>query len=216
MRLVFGEVVIDGDRRLVTRHGQEVHLSGKAFALLDLLIERRPNAVKRAEIFDHVWPDTFVSPSNVATLAQEIRDALGDDARRPRFLRTIFGYGYAFIGEEDDGGNNASVPLRLIIGATQIELAQRETILGRRIAVLASDPAISRDHARVVVENQRVFIEDLGSKNGTFVGARRIDAPTELVDGDVISIGSARIVFRAVMHNESTMTLAKSDIPALS
>jgi DNA-binding winged helix-turn-helix (wHTH) protein len=216
MRLVFGEVVIDGDRRLVTRHGQEVHLSGKAFALLDLLLQRRPNAVKRAEIFDHVWPDTFVSPSNVATLAQEIRDALGDDARRPRFLRTIFGYGYAFIGEEEDAGNNASVPLRLIIGTTQIELSQRETILGRRTAVLAADPAISRDHARVVVEDRRVFIEDLGSKNGTFVGARRIDAPTELVDGDVISIGSARIVFRALAHTESTMTLAKSDIPALS
>lgn len=215
MRLGFGEVTIDCDRRLVTRHGEEVHLSGKAFALLDLLLQQRPNAVKRAEIFDHVWPDTFVSPSNVATLAQEIRDALGDDARRPRFLRTIFGYGYAFVGEEDDGGTTA-VPLRLIIGSTQIELSQRESILGRRTPVLAADPAISRDHARIVVDDQRVFIEDLGSKNGTFVGARRIDASTELVDGDVISIGSARIVFRAVTHTESTMTLARSDIPPLA
>jgi len=213
MRLVFGEVVIDCDRRLVTRHGQEVHLSGKAFALLELLLQRRPNAVTRAEIFDHVWPDTFVSPSNVATLAQEIREALGDDARRPRFLRTIFGYGYSFIGDESDGAT--AVPLRLIIGTTQIELAQRETILGRRIPILAADPAISRDHARIVVDGQRVFIEDLGSKNGTFVGGRRIESSTELVDGDVISIGSARIAFRTGGQPESTMTLASTDMPSL-
>jgi DNA-binding winged helix-turn-helix (wHTH) protein len=214
MRLVFGEVTIDCDRRMVTRHGEEVHLSGKAFALLDLLLQRRPNAVTRAEIFDHVWPDTFVSPSNVATLAQEIREALGDDARRPRFLRTIFGYGYSFIGDEGDGGT--TIPMRLIIGTTQIELAQRETILGRRIPILAADPAISRDHARVVVDGQRVFIEDLSSKNGTFVGGRRIEASTELVDGDVISIGSARITFRAGAHAETTMTLASADMPPLS
>jgi DNA-binding winged helix-turn-helix (wHTH) protein len=213
MRLLFGEVTIDCDRRMVTRHGEEVHLSGKAFALLELLLQRRPNAVTRAEIFDHVWPDTFVSPSNVATLAQEIREALGDDARRPRFLRTIFGYGYAFVGDESDGGT--AVPLRLIIGTTQIELAQRETILGRRIPILAADPAISRDHARIVVDGQRVFIEDLGSKNGTFVGGRRIESSTELVDGDVISIGSARIAFRAGAQPESTMTLASSDMPSL-
>src|SRR5262245_3443441 len=100
MRLTFGELVIDCERRQIERSGREVHLSGKAFALLELLLQRRPNAVKRAEIVRHVWPDTFVSPTNLATLVQEIRETLRDDARRPRYVRTIFAYGYAFIGEE--------------------------------------------------------------------------------------------------------------------
>jgi DNA-binding winged helix-turn-helix (wHTH) protein len=213
MRLTFGEVTIDCERRQLTRRGEEMHLSGKAFALLELLLERRPNAVKREEIFDRVWPDTFVAQSNVATLAQEIRDALGDDARRPRFLKTIFAYGYAFIAEEHDA--SAPAPLRLIIGATQIELSQRETILGRRTAALAADPAISRDHARIVVEGLHATIEDLGSKNGTYVGGRRIDGVTELIDGDVIEIGSARITFRTAPHADTTLTLAAGGAPSL-
>jgi TolB-like protein/Tfp pilus assembly protein PilF len=102
MRLTFGDVTIDCERRQVTRAGEEVHLSAKAFALLELLLRHRPNAVKRQDLFAQIWAGTFVSPSNLATLAQEIREALGDDARRPRFLKTIFGYGYAFIAEEGE------------------------------------------------------------------------------------------------------------------
>jgi DNA-binding winged helix-turn-helix (wHTH) protein/TolB-like protein/Tfp pilus assembly protein PilF len=118
MRLTFGDVTIDCERRQVTRGGEEVHLSGKAFALLELLLQHRPNAVKRQEIFAQVWAGTFVSPSNLATLAQEIREALGDDARRPRFLKTIFGYGYAFIGEEGQAVRSVAVlPFRFAGGA---------------------------------------------------------------------------------------------------
>jgi DNA-binding winged helix-turn-helix (wHTH) protein len=214
MRLDFGEVTIDCERRQLTRRGEEPHLSAKAFALLELLLERRPNAVKREEIFDRVWPDTFVAQSNVATLAQEIREALGDDARRPRFLKTIFAYGYAFIAEQD--GASTPLPMRLIVGATHIELSKRETILGRRIAALAADPAISRDHARIVVDGHDATIEDLGSKNGTYLGGRRIDRVTELIDGDVIEIGSVKITFRAAPHADSTMTLATGGGPSLT
>ncbi|MCU1348941.1 MAG: hilA 7, partial [Acidobacteria bacterium] len=208
---VFGEVMIDCERRQVTRAGEDVHLSAKAFAFLELLVRRRPDAVKRADIVDHVWPDTFVSPSNVPSLAQEIREALGDDARQPRFLRTIFGYGYAFIGNEEQ--RDAPAAHWLMIGSTRVDLTQRETILGRRTAALAADRAISRDHARIVAEDDRVTIEDLGSKNGTFVGGRRIAAATALVDGDVIVIGSASILFRAAPHAENTLTLPPAAAP---
>lgn len=210
MRLDFGDVTIDLDRRQLTRGAGEVHLSTKAFSLLELLVRRRPNAVRRADLIDHVWPDTFVSPSNLATLAQEIREALGDDARRPRFLKTIFGFGYAFIAEEQGG----PARFRLVIGSREIELSSAETILGRRTTLLASDPAISRDHARIVIDGHRVTVEDLGSKNGTFVRGRRIAAPAELVDGDIIAIGSARVVFRAATSSDTTITCAGGDAAA--
>jgi DNA-binding winged helix-turn-helix (wHTH) protein len=208
VRLKFGEITIDCDRRELTRRGEEVHLSAKAFAFLELLVECRPNAVRRQEIHDRVWPNIFVAESNIASLAQEIRNALDDDARRPRFLKTIFNFGYAFIGEEEE----TTAVRRLVIGSTHIDLSEPETIIGRRTPILAADPAISRDHARIAVASGRTTIEDLGSKNGTFVGGQKIAAPTELVDGDVIGLGSARLVFRNVAPAESTLTLPpKSD-----
>lgn len=145
MRLTFGDVTIDCERRQVVRGGGEVHLSAKAFALLELLLRQRPNAVKRQELFDRIWAGTFVSPSNLATLAQEIREALGDDARRPRFLKTIFGYGYAFIAAEgeDAGGAIRSVavlPFRFSGGADEAYVA--DGIAESLIDTLAEDAGL--------------------------------------------------------------------------
>src|SRR5689334_4229632 len=96
MRLQFGDVVFDGDRRQVSRGGRERHLSPKAFELLKLLVERRPEAVSKADIHDRLWPGTFVSDANIPALVAEIRAALGDHAPKRRFLRTLHGFGYAF------------------------------------------------------------------------------------------------------------------------
>ena len=63
---------------------------------------RRPAAVSKAEIQEHLWPDTFVSEANIPTLVAEIRDAIDDDARQPRFIRTVFGFGYGFCGDVTD------------------------------------------------------------------------------------------------------------------
>lgn len=149
MRLTFGDLAIDCERRQLMRRGGELHLSGKAFALLELLLQRRPNAVKRADIISHLWPDTFVSPSNLATLVQEIRDVLSDDARHPRFVRTIFAYGYAFVAEEDDGPPAAGArPVRSIAvlpfrmaGADDAEYVA-DGITDSVIDALAEDPEL--------------------------------------------------------------------------
>lgn len=205
MPLTFGEVVIDSQKRLLTRDGKECHLSAKAFALLDLLLANRPNAVRREEIVDQIWPDTYVAASNVATLIQEIRDALSDDARCPRFVKTIFAYGYAFVGEETKPPAPGSPCL--FIGAQPIILGQRETILGRENPLLSMDPSISRHHARILLEKGSAVIEDLASKNGTWVTGRRIDAPIRLVDGDVIEIGTTHLIFRDDPRALATVTL---------
>ena len=51
---------------------------------------------------------------------------------------------------------------------------------------------VSRQHARITVAEGRATLEDLGSKNGTFVGDRRIETPIELHDGDEIGVGPLR------------------------
>jgi len=96
MRLRFGDMTFDGGRRLLIRGPDAVHLSPKAFQLLGLLLARRPDAVSKAEIQDVLWPRTFVSETNLPALVNEVRRALGDRAKAPKFVRTVHGYGYAF------------------------------------------------------------------------------------------------------------------------
>ena len=106
MALSFGEFELDQERRLLLRSGRAVPLEPKAYELLTLLVERRPRALSRAQIRDVIWPDVFISESTLGVVVNGIRQALGDDAREPRFIRTVRGFGYAFcgeVGEDTDG-----------------------------------------------------------------------------------------------------------------
>src|SRR5437868_697806 len=84
--LRFGLNELDCASRRLWRDRCEVHLSTKAFDLLTLLVERRPAAVHKSEIKERLWPDTFVSATNLPTLIAEIREALGDDVRQAQFI----------------------------------------------------------------------------------------------------------------------------------
>jgi pSer/pThr/pTyr-binding forkhead associated (FHA) protein len=72
--------------------------------------------------------------------------------------------------------------------------------------VYVDSSKVSRRHARILVTGNRAVLEDLGSKNGTYVRGRRIDAPTPLKDGDEIRVGSAGIVFHVFSGRTSTRT----------
>jgi TolB-like protein len=98
MALLFGDCTFDSDARTLHRGGESVRLSGKAFQLLELLLAARPNPLAKEELFERLWPDTFVSEANLASLVKEIRAAIGDDARSPRYVRTAHRFGYAFSG----------------------------------------------------------------------------------------------------------------------
>lgn len=98
MRVLFGDFTFDSDARTLLRGSENVRLSGKAFQLLELLLAARPNPISKTDLFARLWPDTFVSEANLASLIKEIRSAIGDDARSPRFVRTAHRFGYAFSG----------------------------------------------------------------------------------------------------------------------
>jgi len=104
MSIRFGEFELDQERRQLLRSGKPVPLEPKAYELLNLLVERRPKALSRAQIRDAVWPQTFISESTLAVTVNAIRQALDDDARHPRFIRTVHGFGYAFCGEAHEEG----------------------------------------------------------------------------------------------------------------
>jgi len=88
VRIRFEECVLDTETRQIFVSGAAVHLQPKAFQFLELLIQNRPRVVPKGEIHEKLWPGTFVSDGTLTSLLAEIRDAIGDDAREPRFVRT--------------------------------------------------------------------------------------------------------------------------------
>lgn len=88
----------------------------------------------------------------------------------------------------------------------EFPLRAGENILGRgtdaHVRLVGS--GVSRRHARIVVSAERVFIEDLGSKNGTVVRGERITTSRALADGDDVSIGSVRVLFRLASPGGAT------------
>ena len=152
-------------------------------------------AVSKASLYASLWPNVFVEETNLKSLVSELRAATGDDARKPRFLKTVYGFGYAFQIEASD----AATRFRMTHLARDFELHAGENVLGRdsEASVVIVMKSISRRHARITIAGDTATIEDLGSKNGTWVRGRRIAAPTELADGDEIRLGSVPLVFRA-------------------
>ena len=98
----------------------------------------------------------------------------------------------------------------LIRGRRRFALPAGETIIGRDpgAAVFLDDASISRRHARIVVSDDSATLEDLGSKNGTHVGDRTIEAPVPLADGDAIRVGSVSLTLRIYPMPDSTLTSA--------
>src|SRR5438128_4656959 len=96
MPVHFDGFTVDESRRQLLRGVEPIHLSPKAFQLLSILIQERPEAISKSDLQKQLWPDTFVTEGNLAGLITELRTALGDDARDPRFIRTVYGFGYSF------------------------------------------------------------------------------------------------------------------------
>src|SRR5262249_40497036 len=98
-----------------------------------LLVEQRPAVVDKATIRRRLWQDTFVSDANLPTLIAEIRSAIGDDAKQPRFVRTVHGIGYSFDAQAEavtTGPRPAEMPAAWLVGATlRLALGRGETPL---------------------------------------------------------------------------------------
>jgi DNA-binding winged helix-turn-helix (wHTH) protein len=182
MKLHFEGCILDLDTRELLREGRPVSISPKAFTLLELMAQRRPKALSKAEIHSALWPDTFVTETNLANLVVELRAAVGDDAHAPRIVRTVPRFGYAFCAEaRSDESARGVAPVgvsghRLVFGRREIALMTGENIIGRERAAIVwiNDESVSRRHARIVVGEDGAWLEDLGSKNGTFLRGRAV------------------------------------------
>jgi DNA-binding winged helix-turn-helix (wHTH) protein len=216
VRLRLGDFILDVDARQLLRDGEEVHLSPKAFELLKMLVEQRPRALSKQELHQQLWPATFVSESNLATLVGEIRDALGDSAQKSQLVRTAHRFGYAFCGEateiaESMAADGGSSFCWLIKDGHRVPLAIGENVLGRdEDGIRIDSVTVSRRHARIVVSDGGAVLEDLHSKNGTYLGDEVVSHPVTLKDGDEIRTGSVVLRFRMTSPKGSTATWSQS------
>jgi DNA-binding winged helix-turn-helix (wHTH) protein len=203
VRFQFGEFIVDDDARQLARAGTAVHLSPKAFDLLAALVRERPRVLSKEDLHSLLWPDSYVSDASLAMLVAELRAALGESAREPRYVRTVHRHGYAFQGEARELAG-ATPPHEsphgfwLVTSSGQIPLLQGDNIVGRDPGsrVWLDSSSVSRRHARIRVEGGRAVLEDLDSKNGTRIGDTRVIAATPLTDGDTVKFGSIEVTFR--------------------
>ena len=211
----FGDFTFDHDVRQLTLNTAEVHLSPKAFELLALLLANRSRAVSKAELQQHLWPSTFVEETNLAGLVAEIRRALRDSASGPMFVRTVYGFGYRFVGDVTvdtlpTRPASGRVKLFVIVGQREIVLMAGVNVIGREppATIQLDGRGLSRHHARIHVSDGDATLEDLGSKNGTHVNGRRITLPVRLSDGDEIRLGAISMTFRVASPASPTETVA--------
>jgi DNA-binding winged helix-turn-helix (wHTH) protein len=211
-RVSFDPFTLDVETRRLLRgpDQQTVHLSPKAYELLCVLVETRPRALAKSELHERLWPSTFVSEATLASLVAELREALGEKGREARFIRTVHGFGYAFSGvaRENAAPDLGRVANWIICNGREQSLGEGEHIVGRDAGatVPLSSSTLSRHHARITIKGQIAMLEDLGSKNGTYLREQAVMSPTPLADGDHIRIGAFELTFRTLVAPGSTET----------
>lgn len=207
MRLQFADCVLDTELRELRRAGELRPLPPKAFHLLEILVERRPAAVTHADLRKALWPDAVAGGTTLARLVAEVREAVGDEASAPRIVRTVQRYGYAFCGSVTGSAEAGPLPgPALEWGSLLVPLAYGANLIGRApgalISVASTD--VSRRHAEIVVGDEGVSLEDLGSRHGTLVGGKRIEGRVILKDRDAIVVGSVTLIFHVSITDERT------------
>lgn len=95
----FGEFELDLGRYELRRGGETVKTEPRVLEVLNFLIENRNRVVPKEELLDTIWRDVHVSESALTTAIRDARRALGDSSAEPRWIRTVYGRGFRFVGE---------------------------------------------------------------------------------------------------------------------
>jgi DNA-binding winged helix-turn-helix (wHTH) protein len=216
VRYLFSRCVLDTAARELRREDVPVPLSPLGTQLLKLLLEARPRALRHGELRDALWPSTTVGYTSLARVVSEVRRAIGDTRSDP-LVRTVPRFGYAFAGAVRTDGEHAGPSEGSVLVARDAEypLAEGESLIGRgpECAIQLRRAQVSRVHARVCVKGTVASIEDLGSKNGTWINGVRATGRVTLADGDEVLLGTVRVVFRCVRAADTTRSASPLAAP---
>jgi DNA-binding winged helix-turn-helix (wHTH) protein len=208
--LRFSAFEFDTAAHRLRRGGLDVHLTPKAFELLAALLEAAPRVVSKRELHERLWPGGLVADATLVALVKQLRGALDDRDPDAPLIRTVHRVGYALQVPLEQQIPEVRVPAAcwLAAGQRRLLLVHGENIVGRDAAanVRLDDPAVSRRHARIVVGESGTLLEDLGSKNGTFVDGEASTKPVRLRDGNRLGFGTVLVVYRESSAGMPTLT----------
>lgn len=137
MRLLFGDCVLDPDRRELSRGSAVIATGPQVFDLLLYLVENRDRVVSRDDLLEAVWGGRIVSESTLASHINAVRKAVGDSGQQQRLVKTVARKGFRFVGEVSED----SVPAPAAIGATTtLTLPDRPSIGVLPFVNLSGDP----------------------------------------------------------------------------
>ncbi len=192
---------------------ETAHLEPKVMDVLVCLVEHASDVVSKELLLRAVWPDTCVTDDVLTRAIFELRRVFGDQVRRPRVIQTIPKRGYRLIAPviSDIDRRTASTPTEETICTLTwnqgcVMLKEGTYLLGREesLPIRVPSPSVSRRHARITIGGAAVTVEDLASKNGTFLRGKRLTAPTLLQNGDKLIAGTVRISVRLSMPSTET------------
>jgi DNA-binding winged helix-turn-helix (wHTH) protein len=196
------------------RNGEStVRVRPKVMDLLTALARNPGQVLSKSCLLDMVWPDVTVGDASLSVAVGELRDALGDQTEQPVFIETIPRRGYRLIAPVKSLDRDRVRPggSRFWLSGAGIELVLRqgENLIGRApdAHIRIESPKVSRWHAKITVDGDSALVEDLGSKNGTFVGDVRVNGPRPLAHGDQLRLGQLAALLQVVVADrESTVT----------
>lgn len=97
--MAFGPFILDRvEERLIGPEGP-IRIGRRAFCLLSVLIDHRGALLRKDQLFDSVWGNVIVSEATLTSAIKELRRALDDDSKHPRYIKSVYGRGYRFIAE---------------------------------------------------------------------------------------------------------------------
>jgi DNA-binding winged helix-turn-helix (wHTH) protein len=210
---LLGEWHVEPALDRISRGREVVRVPPRAMQVLLCLVDRGGQVVTKRQLIDAVWDEECVTEGALTRCVAILRRILGDDAGQPRYVENVPRRGYRLVmptrpPSDDREAACGSRPSScwLSFGQRRFDLAEGENVIGRAqdAAVHIDHKNVSRHHARIRVAGARATVEDLGSRNGTFLGGRRLETACDLHDGDAIGIGSVTLVFRVFNPQGST------------
>ena len=209
-----GDWLVEPTLDRISRDGQFVRLRPRAMDVLICLALASGKLASKQNIIDAVWRTEFVSEHALTQVVAELRSALGDDARNPAYIENIPRRGYRVVAAVTPVAasvtpvRDAALPFKLQSADGDHSLVQGPNVIGRTgdADICIDRTEVSRCHARIVVQGTTATLEDLGSKNGTYLNGERLERPALLGNGDEIWIGRSVARFRFLIEGEATMT----------
>jgi DNA-binding winged helix-turn-helix (wHTH) protein len=208
VRYRFGRFELDTRSGELERNRERVPLTPKVFQLLLFLVENPGTLIAKREFLDKIWGDTNVEEGSVTRAITSLRSALNDTAARPEYVQTVPRRGYRFVSAVERVDHASESSFHVVVSARRYPLKEGENVLGRAkdCEVPLELDSISRHHAVITVDGNRITLRDLRSKNGTFVAGRRVDETVDISERQPIRLGSVTLIVVSTSGDPSTRT----------